>query len=71
MFNTACPGLLGTPSEFRKQYELPILAGRDAGATDKQIERVRCGVALCGCCSPSCTGGFSCGNRGLERLQAA
>ena len=39
MFNTACPGLLGTPSDFRKQFELPILAGRDAGASDKQIER--------------------------------
>lgn len=40
MFNTACPGLLGTVSDFRKQFELPILAGRDAGATDKQIEHV-------------------------------
>lgn len=39
MFNTACPNLLGTPNEFRKQFELPILAGRDAGASDKQIER--------------------------------
>jgi DNA repair and recombination RAD54-like protein len=49
MFNTACPGLLGSPSEFRKQFELPILAGRDAGASDKQIERV--GVKQATCCS--------------------
>ena len=42
-FNTACPGLFGTPVEFRKNFEHPILAGRDANATDKQLEKVgRC-----------------------------
>ncbi|GAB4822557.1 hypothetical protein N2152v2_009603 [Parachlorella kessleri] len=52
MFNTACPGLLGTPSEFRKQFELPILAGRDAGASDKQIERgLECSNKLVDLCS--------------------
>lgn len=39
-FNTACPGLFGTPVEFRKNFEHPILAGRDANATDKQLEKV-------------------------------
>ena len=29
------PGLLGTVSEFRRRFETPILAGRDATATDK------------------------------------
>lgn len=28
------PGLLGTRSEFRKKYEIPILRGRDADCTD-------------------------------------
>ncbi|AET40511.1 DNA-dependent ATPase RAD54 Ecym_6118 [Eremothecium cymbalariae DBVPG len=32
------PGLLGTRSQFRKNFELPILRGRDADATDKEIE---------------------------------
>lgn len=38
MFNTACPGLLGIPSEFRKQYEVPILRGRDADASPGEVE---------------------------------
>jgi DNA repair and recombination RAD54-like protein len=29
---------LGTPNEFRRHYELPILRGRDADATDKERE---------------------------------
>ncbi|KAL4421506.1 hypothetical protein ABPG75_010797 [Micractinium tetrahymenae] len=39
MFNTACPGLFGSVAEFRKNFEHPILAGRDANATDKQLEK--------------------------------
>jgi len=39
MFNTACPGLLGTNNDFRKNYEIPILKGRDAGATDKELQK--------------------------------
>ena len=31
------PGLLGTPSEFHKHYERPILAGREPDATEKQL----------------------------------
>ncbi|KAF7729964.1 DNA-dependent ATPase protein rad54 [Apophysomyces ossiformis] len=30
------PGLLGTPNEFRKNYENPILRGRDADASEKE-----------------------------------
>ena len=41
MFNTACPGLFGTPAEFRRNFEHPIVASRDADATDKQLEKVR------------------------------
>ncbi|GAA5944920.1 hypothetical protein JCM3775_001102 [Rhodotorula graminis] len=33
------PGYLGTKQEFHKQFELPILKGRDGDATDKQKER--------------------------------
>jgi DNA repair and recombination RAD54-like protein len=38
LLNFANPGLLGTPNEFRKNYEIPILRGRDADATDKDHE---------------------------------
>ena len=31
------PGLLGTPSEFGKRYERPILAGREPDATEVQL----------------------------------
>jgi DNA repair and recombination RAD54-like protein len=36
LLNFACPGLLGNESEFRKNFELPILRGRDAFASDKE-----------------------------------
>jgi DNA repair and recombination RAD54-like protein len=32
-------GLLGSAAEFRKQYELPILKGRDSMATDAEQKR--------------------------------
>ena len=35
------PGLLGTPSEFSKKYERPILAGREPDATEKELERAQ------------------------------
>jgi len=38
LLNFANPGLLGTPNEFRKNYEIPILRGRDADATQKDHE---------------------------------
>lgn len=38
LLNFANPGLLGTPNEFRKNYEIPILRGRDADATEKDHE---------------------------------
>lgn len=37
LLNFANPGLLGTRLEFRKHYELDILRGRDADATDAQM----------------------------------
>lgn len=36
LFDFANPGLLGTPSEFRRNFETPILRGRDADATEKE-----------------------------------
>jgi SNF2 family DNA or RNA helicase len=33
------PGVLGTNADFRKKYELPILRGRDADATE--IQRIK------------------------------
>lgn len=38
LLNFANPGLLGTRAEFRKNYELDILRGRDADATDDQVK---------------------------------
>ncbi|CAG8726542.1 4172_t:CDS:10, partial [Dentiscutata erythropus] len=38
LLNFANPNLLGTPNEFRKNYENPILRGRDAGASEKERE---------------------------------
>lgn len=50
LLNFANPNLLGTRMEFRKQYELPILRGRDAAGTDtdrqKGDERLRDLLAL-------------------------
>ena len=53
MFDTACPGLLGTPVEFRRTFQNSILAGRDAGASDKDIQRVgrRAGAGAAAPCS--------------------
>ncbi|KAL2045730.1 hypothetical protein N7G274_002161 [Stereocaulon virgatum] len=39
LLNFANPSLLGTRAEFRKQYELPILRGRDAAGTDADQQK--------------------------------
>ncbi|KAJ1940954.1 DNA-dependent ATPase protein rad54, partial [Linderina macrospora] len=39
LLNFTNPGLLGSTQEFRKKYELPILRGRDALATDSEQKR--------------------------------
>ncbi|KAF9429051.1 DNA-dependent ATPase protein rad54 [Entomortierella beljakovae] len=38
LLNFANPGLLGSTAEFRKNYELPILRGRDSEASDQEQE---------------------------------
>mmetsp|Transcript_11199 Transcript_11199/g.69143 ORF Transcript_11199/g.69143 Transcript_11199/m.69143 type:complete len:886 (+) Transcript_11199:228-2885(+) len=38
MVNFTNPGLLGTPSEFRKHYESPIVIGREPDASDAERE---------------------------------
>ena len=39
LLNFANPNLLGTRAEFRKQYELPILRGRDAAGSEADQQR--------------------------------
>lgn len=39
LLNFSNPGLLGTRLEFRKNFEIPILRGRDAEATDTEISK--------------------------------
>lgn len=39
LLNFANPGLLGNRAEFRKNYEIHILRGRDSLATDKEKEK--------------------------------
>ncbi|KAL1584392.1 hypothetical protein WHR41_06291 [Cladosporium halotolerans] len=39
LLNFANPGYLGTRLEFRKQYEIPILRGRDAAGTDADVQK--------------------------------
>lgn len=38
MVNFTNPNVLGDRKKFRKYYELPILHGREPGATDKESE---------------------------------
>lgn len=38
LISFANPGLLGTRAEFHRQYELDILKGRDAFATEKEVQ---------------------------------
>nr|OQO29987.1 DNA repair protein rhp54 [Rachicladosporium sp. CCFEE 5018] len=39
LLDFANPGYLGTRQDFRKQYEIPILRGRDAAGSDKDIAK--------------------------------
>ncbi|KAF2195363.1 helicase swr1 [Zopfia rhizophila CBS 207.26] len=39
LLNFANPNYLGTRNEFRKQYEIPILRGRDAAGTDADRQK--------------------------------
>lgn len=39
LLNFSNPGLLGTRTEFRKNFEIPILQGRDATATNKEMAK--------------------------------
>ncbi|SMN18540.1 similar to Saccharomyces cerevisiae YGL163C RAD54 DNA-dependent ATPase, stimulates strand exchange by modifying the topology of double-stranded DNA [Maudiozyma saulgeensis] len=39
LLNFSNPGLLGTRAEFRKNFEIPILRGRDAEASDKEMDK--------------------------------
>lgn len=39
LLNFANPGLLGSRGEFRKNYELDILRGRDANSTDDEVAK--------------------------------
>jgi DNA repair and recombination RAD54-like protein len=39
LLSFANPGLLGTRNDFRKNFELPILKGRDADADEKDVKK--------------------------------
>ncbi|RMY03184.1 hypothetical protein D0868_07588 [Hortaea werneckii] len=39
LLNFANPGYLGTRQEFRKQFEIPILRGRDAAGSDADVQK--------------------------------
>ena len=39
LLNFSNPGLLGTRADFRKNFEMPILRGRDAEASDKEMTK--------------------------------
>ncbi|MCJ1310035.1 DNA-dependent ATPase protein rad54 [Agyrium rufum] len=39
LLNFANPGLLGTRNDFRKQFEIPILRGRDASGSDADQQK--------------------------------
>jgi len=39
LLNFANPGYLGTRLEFRKQYEIPILRGRDSEGTEADVQK--------------------------------
>jgi len=39
LLNFANPGYLGTRQEFRKQFELPILRGRDADGSEADVQK--------------------------------
>ena len=38
MVNFCNPGVLGTPSEFRKYFEAPILQGREPGSSADEAQ---------------------------------
>lgn len=38
MVNFCNPGVLGTPSEFRRHFESPILQGREPGSTADEAQ---------------------------------
>lgn len=38
LLNFSNPGLLGSRNDFRKNFEAPILQGRDASATDEEVK---------------------------------
>jgi SNF2-related domain len=39
MVNFCNPGVLGSPAQFRKHYENPILASREPGVSDEIVKR--------------------------------
>jgi DNA repair and recombination protein RAD54 and RAD54-like protein len=39
MVNFCNPGVLGSPAQFRKHYENPILASREPGVSDEIAKR--------------------------------
>ena len=41
MVNFCNPGVIGSPSEFRKRYERPILAAREPGCSERELQRAQ------------------------------
>lgn len=53
MVNFCNPGVLGTPAEFRRKYERPILEGREPGVGPEKVLKLQVSsyIKTCAACT--------------------